>query len=276
MIMINIRHNARARSYWIEWQNSPWLVVWRQSARHLEPPVPGGGVLAVLLRDEAGAEHLLLLLICAEHCRLGLERSCTLQGSELSVVSDVTLKLIISYIYLLWTMLHLARSRLLFRDRVLRLLMVPESRDIVWHAEVAWPREPLRHVDWPQLSWHGCDCDGCLLCLLQQEGASGGLSSDKNVKYSSQQTHDDGHRWSPDKMAEGGGGRVSRSWSHDWAWCNRGRWDGSVSKLCDSSITRHKFVTQTQEILSFSWVNCNCVPPPSKRKVCLDYVWALL
>ena len=51
----------------------------------------GGGILAVVLRDEAGAEHLLLLLIRAEHGRLGLERFCTLQSSELSVISGVTL-----------------------------------------------------------------------------------------------------------------------------------------------------------------------------------------
>ena len=81
-------------------------------------------------------------------------------------------------------MLHLALSRLLWRDRVLLLLMVPESRDVVWHAEDkcdTWPREPLRHVDWPHLSWQCWVCDGGLLCRLQQDGARGGLSYETKV-----------------------------------------------------------------------------------------------
>lgn len=49
--------------------------------------------------------------------------------------------------------------------------------------------------------------------------------------------------WSPDKMVEGGGGRASSPWSEDWCWCDRGRGDVSVSKLCDSSITCHEYVT---------------------------------
>ena len=136
--------------------------------------------------------------------------------------------------YLLCTMLHLALSRLLWRDSVLRLLMVPESRDKVWHVEDTWPREPLRHEDWPLPSWHGG-----LLCLLQQDGASGGLSSEKDgLKW----TNDGGYRI-PDNIVEGGGGRASRQWSWDWFWCDRGRADVRVSKLCDNSITCHDCVT---------------------------------
>ena len=66
-------------------QHSPGLVVGGQPPCHLQPQVPGGRVLAVVLRDEAGAEHLVLLL-CAVHGRSGLEGSCTLQSSKVSVI----------------------------------------------------------------------------------------------------------------------------------------------------------------------------------------------
>ena len=216
-------------------QHSPGLVVGGQSTRHLQPHGPGGRVLAVVLRDEAGAEHLVLLL-CAVHSRGGLEGSCTLQSSKVSVIVRCCNYLVLfqTWHYLLCTMLHLALSRLLWRDSVLRLLMVPESRDKVWHVEDTWPREPLRHEDWPLPSWHGG-----LLCLLQQDGASGGLSSEKDgLKW----TNDGGYRI-PDNIVEGGGGSASRQWSWDWFWCDRGRADVRVSKLCDNSITCHDCVT---------------------------------
>ena len=48
-----------------------------------------------------------------------------------------------------------------------------------------------------------------------------------------------------------------------------------VTAPCQASQIRHS--DSGDGVMSFSRVNCNCVSlRPPKRKVCLDYVWALL